>query len=309
MAPSETPYVTEHLGVAALRKDGAEYDEQDVAVLVVDQKKQKQSWLGYFWDTADLPPAERKLLFKVDASLLIFASLGYFIKNLDQTNTNTAFLSGMKEDLNMYGNELVTSTTVWTVGYVVGQIPSNLLLTRIPPHIVIPALELGWGIATLGTYAVKDVKALYALRFLVGLFESGFYPGMHYLLSSWYTSRELTKRSTIFWTAGSLGTMFSVIDAIITIPIALLGYLFLPDSPWDAKPTFLLSAADIELARARMKATGRAEAEPWSKAKFKRIFTSWHIYVFPLLYVIWNNSFIQQPMGQATANTGAGSSY
>lgn len=36
-----------------------------------------------------------------------------------------------------------------------------------------------------------------------------------------------------------------------------------------------------------MKATGRAEAEPWSKAKAKRIFSSWHIYVFPLLYVIW----------------------
>jgi ACS family pantothenate transporter-like MFS transporter len=135
--------------------------------------------------------------------------LGYFIKNLDQTNINSAvsvlvallprkpfedngqadsqFLSGMKEDLEMNGNQLVTAVTVWTVGYVVGQIPSNLLLTRIDPRWVIPSvsglcliftdsadtvkLELGWGIATLGSYGVKSYKALYALRFLVGLFE------------------------------------------------------------------------------------------------------------------------------------------
>lgn len=95
-------------------------------------------------------------------------------------------------------------------------------------------LEFGWGIATLGCFAIKDVKALYALRFLVGLFESvraqylvtriktddfaplyvdfdrsGFYPGMHYILGGWYTPRELGKRASIFWTAGSLGQLFS----------------------------------------------------------------------------------------------------
>lgn len=77
----------------------------------------------------------------------------------------------MKEDLSMYGNELVTSTSVWTVGYVIGQIPSNLLLTRVSPRVVIPTLELGWGLATICTSRVENMGALYALRFLVGLFE------------------------------------------------------------------------------------------------------------------------------------------
>lgn len=314
MPSTAIPTIAEHVHAAG-------GTDEDKVVVVVDQAHQKQSWLGIFWDTADLSREERRLLFKVDASLLIFASLGYFIKNLDQSNVNNAFLSGMKDDLNMQANQLVTSTSIWTVGYVIGQIPSNLLLTRAPAHLVIPLIELGWGVCTLGTYAVKDYRALYALRFLVGLFESAFYPGMHYLLGSWYTSRELTKRSTIFWTAGSLGTMFSgflqsaaytnlngvnglagwrwlfIVDAIITIPIAIIGFVFLPDTPWSAKPSFLLSAADIELARGRMEAVGRAAPEPWSKAKFKRIFTSWHPWCLPLLYVIWNNSSIQQPMG------------
>jgi hypothetical protein len=68
-----------------------------------------KTWKGYLWDTWELPPDQRWLLSKVDAFVLTFASLGYFLKNIDQTNVNNAFLSGMKEDLNMYGNELVTS--------------------------------------------------------------------------------------------------------------------------------------------------------------------------------------------------------
>lgn len=70
----------------------------------------KNSWKNFIWDTWELPPEERWLLFKVDAFVLTFASIGYFLKNIDQTNVNNAFLSGMKEDLNMYGNQLVTST-------------------------------------------------------------------------------------------------------------------------------------------------------------------------------------------------------
>ncbi|KAJ7171016.1 major facilitator superfamily domain-containing protein [Mycena filopes] len=284
------------------------------------EAQRKPSWLGYLWDTADVGAHERRMLFKVDASLLVFASLGYFIKNLDQTNVTSAFFAGMKEDLNMYGDELVHATSYWTAGYVIGQIPSNLLLTRVSPQYVIPTLELAWGLATLGTYSVKSVKALYALRFLVGLFESGFYPGMHYILGSWYTPRELAKRSTIFWASGSLGSMFSgflqtaaynnldgvhglagwrwlmIVDAIVTIPVALFGFAFLPNLPWAAKPSLLLTAEDIALAQARMKAIGRKSSEPWSKAKLRRIFTSWYIYVLPIEYVLWNNGGAQSPM-------------
>jgi MFS family permease len=99
------------------------------------------------------------------------SQIGYFLKNLDLYNVNNAFLSGMEEDLQMYGNQLVTSTSIYTVGYVIGQIPSNLLLTRVSPRWVIPALEVGWGISTICTSSVKSYQTLYAMRFLVGLFE------------------------------------------------------------------------------------------------------------------------------------------
>ncbi|KAM0094670.1 hypothetical protein ACP6JD_001940 [Aspergillus fumigatus] len=144
------------------------------AIVDNPQKPSKRKWLSYIWDTLDKSPEERKLLFKLDTAILTFASLGststvnlvakltvmqgYFIKYLDQVNINNAFVSGMyvcladididpltgyrKEDLNLYGNQLNYMQTCWTVGYVIGEIPSNLLLTRIRPRYWIPAMEV-----------------------------------------------------------------------------------------------------------------------------------------------------------------------
>ncbi|KAL9067902.1 MAG: hypothetical protein Q9157_006667 [Trypethelium eluteriae] len=85
------------------------------------QEKPKRKWQSYIWDTFDKSPEERKFLFKLDTCLLTFASLGYFIKYLDQANINNAFVSGMKEDLGLYQNQLNYMTTAWTVGYVIGE--------------------------------------------------------------------------------------------------------------------------------------------------------------------------------------------
>ncbi|KAL2157333.1 hypothetical protein VTH06DRAFT_6271 [Thermothelomyces fergusii] len=282
-----------------------------------------RSWKRYVWDTWDLPPAERRMLFKVDAFVLTFASIGYFLKNLDQTNVNNAFLSGMREDLDMYGNELVTSggTSIWTVGYVIGQIPFNLLLTRVSPRWVIPSLELLWGVATISTAPIKSYQSLYALRFFVGFFESGFYPGIHYMLGSWYTPRELGKRAMIFWLAGSVGQMFSgflqaaaytnlsgvhgyagwrwlfIIDGVITMPVAVLGYVFFPDLPQGGKKTWWITQEEHELSVRRMAAINRAGKQEWSRAKLRGIFLSWHAYLLPMLYIIWNNGAMQDAMG------------
>jgi len=86
-------------------------------------EKPKKTWRSYIWDTLDKSPEERRFLFKLDAILLTFASLGYFLKYLDQININNAFVSGMKEDLGLYGNELNYLQTAWTVGYVLGEVP------------------------------------------------------------------------------------------------------------------------------------------------------------------------------------------
>ncbi|KAF5549701.1 transporter [Fusarium napiforme] len=280
-----------------------------------------RTWKGYIWDTWELPQDQRRLLFKVDAFILTFASIGYFLKNIDQTNINNAFLSGMQEDLEMFGNQLVTSTSIWTFGYVIGQIPSNLLLTRVSPRWVIPSLEVGWGIATICTSSVQSYRSLYVLRFFVGFFESGFYPGIHYMLGSWYTPREIGKRAMLFWLAGSVGSMFSgflqgaaytnlngvhgragwrwlfILDGLITIPLAIAGYFFFPNLPQDGRRTWWTTEEEHVLSVKRMQAIGRAGKQPWTKDRVKKVLSSWHTYHLPLLYILWNNGNPQFAMG------------
>ncbi|KAI0166727.1 MFS general substrate transporter [Hypoxylon sp. FL1284] len=273
-------------------------------------KKPKQTWRSYFWDTFDKSPEERRFLFKLDAVILTFASLGYFIKNLDQMNVNSAFVSGMKEDLGLYGNELNYMITCWTVGYVVGEIPSNILLTKVRPSIWIPACEVLWSVLTILLSKCQTAQQVYVLRFFIGLAESTFYPGMQYVIGN--RKDELAKRSCIFHASGTIGNMFSgylmagiytsmdgkdgfrgwqwlfIINTIISLPIAIAGFFFFPDVP-EISRAWWLGRDEIELAKKRMRFEGRADRGSYTKAKLRKIFTSWHIYALTLLYVFFNN--------------------
>ncbi|KAJ5894838.1 hypothetical protein N7495_006529 [Penicillium taxi] len=274
-------------------------------------EKKSKKWVSYIWDTFDKPPEERHLLFKLDTAILTFASLGYFVKNLDQININNAFVSGMKEDLGLYGNELNYMQTCWTVGYVIGEIPSNLLLTRVKPRYWIPAAELLWTILTFVLSRCNTPTQFYVIRFFVGLAESTFYPGMQYIIGSWYRKEELAKRSCIFHASSGIASMFSgylmdgvfklggrggfkgwqwlfLIDGCISLPVALMGFFILPDVPEISSPWYL-SKEEVALAQTRMDTEGRQKRGPFTKQKLIRIFSSWHIYLLTLLYILFNN--------------------
>ncbi|KAL7940775.1 major facilitator superfamily domain-containing protein [Trichoderma barbatum] len=286
-------------------------DRPDSASSDIIHTKVKRRWVSYLWDTLDKSPEERRFLFKLDAVLLSFASLGYFIKYLDQVNINNAFVSGMKEDLNLYGNQLNYMQTCWTVGYVIGQIPSNILLTRIRPSVWIPSCEVTWAVLTILMVKCNNAQQIYVLRFFIGLAESTFYPGMQYIIGSWYRRDELAKRSCIFHTSSAIGTMFSgylmaavyhlggkdgfkgwqwlfIINTVISLPIALAGYFMLPDVP-EITRAWYFTKDDIAIAQKRMQLEGRANRAPFTKAKLKKIFSSWHIYLLTLLYIFFNN--------------------
>ncbi|KAL7782365.1 major facilitator superfamily domain-containing protein [Trichoderma afarasin] len=286
-------------------------DRTDSLSSEIIHTKVKRRWTSYLWDTLDKSPEERRFLFKLDAVLLSFASLGYFIKYLDQVNINNAFVSGMKEDLNLFGNQLNYMQTCWTVGYVIGQIPSNILLTRIRPSIWIPSCEVTWAVLTILMVKCNNAQQIYVLRFFIGLAESTFYPGMQYIIGSWYRKDELAKRSCIFHTSSAIGTMFSgylmaavyhlggkdgfkgwqwlfIINTVISLPIALAGYFMIPDVP-EITRAWYFTKDDIAIAQKRMQLEGRANRAPFTKKKVKKILSSWHIYLLTLLYIFFNN--------------------
>ncbi|CAG1980000.1 unnamed protein product [Fusarium graminearum] len=285
--------------------------DSETSALAVLQETPKRSWKSYLWDTFDKSPEERRFLFKLDFALMTLASLGYFIKYLDQVNINNAFVSGMKEDMNLFGNELNYMQTCWTIGYVIGEIPSNMLLTRIRPSIWIPACEVTWSVLTILLIKCTNPTQLYVLRFFIGLAESTFYPGMQYIVGSWYRKDELAKRSCLFHAMGNVGSMVSgylmagshnldgvhgyhgwqwlfITNTVVSLPIAISGFFFLPDVP-EITRAWYFTPEEIAIAKRRMELEGRAKRAPYTKAKFKKIFSSWHIYALVLLYILFNN--------------------
>ncbi|CAI7626500.1 unnamed protein product [Penicillium bialowiezense] len=260
------------------------------------------------WDTWDKSPRERKLVQKVDWWLLSYACTAYFIKSLDQSNTSNAYVSGMKEALDLKGNDLNYLTTYWNIGYIIGQIPSQLILTKIRPSIWLPALEISWSIFVMALASAKSAKTIFALRFFIGLFEASAYPGIITLLGNWYTPQELAKRSAIFQASSSAANMFSgylqaalysgmdgraglaawqwlfIFDGILGIPIALYGFWAIPDGPSDSRARWL-TKEDAKYAEQRMEAVGRAPAAKLTWRTFVDVFRSWPVWLFSSVFI------------------------
>ncbi|OTA99408.1 hypothetical protein M426DRAFT_67888 [Hypoxylon sp. CI-4A] len=277
-------------------------------------EKRKAPWWSYIWDyEPGRSHEERVFIQKLDVFLVTMLSFGYFIKNLDQNNISNAFVSGMKEDLGMNGNELNLVDTAWTVGYVVGQIPSQIILTKIRPSIWVPSCELIWTMLTFCLAAAKTSNHVIVIRFFVGLAESIFYPAAHTILGSWYKPSELGKRACIFHASSAAASMFSgylqagvytglngvrgfagwqwlfIMDGIISLPICLAGFFILPDLPENTR-AFYLNESDRALAKTRMEKIGRAPRTKLGRSALKRIFGRWHVYLLTILYIIFINT-------------------
>ncbi|KAF1811873.1 major facilitator superfamily transporter [Eremomyces bilateralis CBS 781.70] len=252
-------------------------------------------------------PGERKLLQKIDFFILTFCCLSYLMNYLDRSNLANAYVTGMKEELNFHGNQLNIINTVFTVGYIIGQIPSNLSLHYIPPRYFFPGMMLVWAGLTMVTASAKRPESIMAIRFFQGIAESSTFVGTHYILGSWYTERELGKRSGIFTASGLVGTMIGgfiqsginesmnglhglsgwrwlfIIDGLITLPVAIYGLIFFPDTPQTTK-AFYFSEEEKKMAVARV--PKKRERSPLTMSFFKKVVLSWHWWGFVVLWII-----------------------
>ncbi|KAK6905288.1 hypothetical protein I203_106110 [Kwoniella mangroviensis CBS 8507] len=162
--------------VAAVVDPSAHIDPQTGAVI---EKKTKK---------------ERLFVARLDAVLLVYCCISQTIKYLDQQNISAAYVSGMKEELSLYGNEYNYFTTWFNVGYAIFLIPSQIVITHVRPSLWLPTLEAFWGVLTVSMYKVHNYKQVYVLRAFIGALEATCYPGAIMLLMSWYTPVELAFR-------------------------------------------------------------------------------------------------------------------
>ncbi|KAK9480465.1 major facilitator superfamily domain-containing protein [Lipomyces japonicus] len=270
-----------------------------------------QRTFGQVWDTFRLPPKERRYMQKLDANILLYALLSFFIKTLDNSNIGNAFVSGMKQDLHLYGNERNLFTTFFNIGYLVGCVPSQFILNRVRPSIWIPLCELIWSGLVMSIAGCKGPKPIYGIRFLIGIFESVAYPGLAMVLGSWYKPSELSKRMQLYDAAWAIASMFSgyiqagvytsmnglagfkgwqwlfIIDGIIGIPIAVLGFYSIPDFPVNTRAVYL-SQLEKEYSYVRMEEVGRKAPRKLTTKRVIKMFSTWRPYGFLWPWCLFN---------------------
>lgn len=287
------------------------FDEYEYRV----NKQTRQNHKWYKWFDENDTPAERKLMWKIDILLTLYSLIAYWAKYLDQTNLNNAYVAGLKESLDMKGNDLVDTQVLFSIGNIVFQLPFIYVLNGLPLNYVLPLLDICWSAFTIGTYKVTSLAQLKALRFLVGTFEAPIYLSYMYLFGTFiFNPAMIARRTMVFYFGQFLGILTSgllsgaivrafegiggleawrwifIIDGIISIAVGVLGFYMLPGTPTDCYSIWL-SDDEIRLLRRKLKqnhTAGRPQVNLFtslfSMETWKLILTSWEIYVL----AVWN---------------------
>ena len=124
-----------------------------------------------------LEAAQQSALRKNAWRMLPVLTLAFVFNYIDRTSVGFAALT-MNKDLGLTATEFGWGAGILFIGYCIFEVPSNLLLTRIGARKTIARITIGWGVTSILMMFVKTTTTFYALRFLLGVFEAGFYPGI-----------------------------------------------------------------------------------------------------------------------------------
>ena len=194
---------------------------------------------------------------KVRWRLLPLMIVCFFIAFLDRVNVGFAALQ-MNDDLGFSAGIYGFGAGIFFIGYFLFEVPSNLILHRVGARLWIARIMITWGLVAAGMAFVQGTTSFYVMRFLLGIAEAGFFPGMILYISLWFPVRERARATAIF----ILGLPISVLlgaplsTALLSlngvagfhgwqllfiiegIPAVLLGFVvlaYLTDRPSEAK--------------------------------------------------------------------------
>ncbi|KAF7164284.1 hypothetical protein CNMCM5623_008924 [Aspergillus felis] len=258
--------------------DKSYVDNVEVVVANADKPNPRKEAPAY---VAGLSPeerrkAERALVRKIDIRLLPMLVIMYILNYLDRNNIAAARLAGLEDDLGMKknSNQYQTAVSILFVGYLLMQIPSNLMLNKFgKPAIYLPCAMILWGIISTATAAAQNFAGLVVTRFFLGFVEAAYFPGCLYFLSAWYTRKELGFRTAALYSGSLISGAFSgliaagitngmdhvkglrawrwlfIIEGAITIVVAFIAMWILPNFP---RTTSWLSEEEKQLATWRL---------------------------------------------------------
>lgn len=125
---------------------------------------------------------------RVTRRLLPFLFLLYVVCYVDRTNVSFAALQ-MNRDLGFSAAAYGLGASIFFLGYALFEVPSNLILVRVGARRWIGRIAISWGVLASAMMLVRNTESFYAMRFLVGVAEAGYFPGIIFYLSQWFPAR------------------------------------------------------------------------------------------------------------------------
>ena len=200
---------------------------------------------------------DRRVFTKIAWHVLPLLTVAYIFNYLDRNNIGFAALT-MNRDIGLTATEFGMGAGIFFLGYCLFEVPSNVALYRVGPRRWIARIMISWGLVSAATIYVTGAKSFYLLRFLLGVGEAGFFPGVAYYLGTWFPSEYRTRVIAWFMVAipissvvggpvsGALLQMNGVgglagwkwLFILEGLPVAALGLLVLwrlADRPEDAR--------------------------------------------------------------------------
>lgn len=240
---------------------------------------------------------------KVTRRLLPFLMLLYIVAYLDRSNISVAALQ-MNADLGLSAQMYGLGAGLFYVTYILFEIPSNIILTKVGARRWIARIMVTWGVVAIGMAFIKTPNQLYGMRLLLGTAEAGFTPGIIYYLSQWFPSNNRAKAMSFFYIAAALASVIGLplsgallelhgvfgfsgwrwLYLIEGIPAFVLGFVvlkFLPDQIQDAK--WLLK----EQKRWLVKTIAEEQSLPSKKlSKWYSIFSDGKVWLLSLFWLL-----------------------
>ena len=118
----------------------------------------------------------------------------YFFNFLDRNAMVSARINSLEEDLNLQGTQYQTCVSILFVGYLLGQVPSNMIMNRVKPAWWMSFWMFAWAIVSTLNCLVHNFTGLLVCRFLLGVTEAPFYPGALFMISLFYNRKEAATR-------------------------------------------------------------------------------------------------------------------
>lgn len=167
---------------------------------------------------------EKRVMRKVTLRIVPFIMLLYFIAFLDRVNIGFAALT-MNQDLGFSPTVFGFGAGIFFLGYFLFEVPSNLILHKVGARIWIARVMISWGLVSGCMALVQGTTSFYLLRFLLGVAEAGFFPGIILYLSYWFPAAKRAQVTAIFMAAAPLSTALgSPVSAALLEMHGLLGY-------------------------------------------------------------------------------------